>query len=319
MKKTHYIILGGVLLLTSSAFMIWKFNSKKNGTPSELSTNIVEQLSDNKEKSNEEEKKQEEKKFPVNAEIKSLTYSETWDASPDKKAIDIKIDYLFIENKNNVKEIDNLNQLLKEEAQKRFDDVKDRLKECLKEYLESYKNNEKENKREVDYNMCFTCVDYASEITKNNENGIISISSANYWFAGGVNDVSYNSAVLDCNTGKKLSIFDVIQGDEIKIREMIGKEIDKSEWANSIRESGREPGHPIEGPYFSDMFTILGFGDNGNSLYDLKNQPFHLEDKCLVIDFSKYDIAAGCDGAPSFDFYYDTIKKYGFMVDSKFD
>lgn len=312
MKKTHYIILGGVLLLTSSAFMIWKFNSKKNGTPSELSTNIVEQLSDNKEKSNEEEKKQEEKKFPVNAEIKSLTYSEAWDASPDKKAIDIKIDYLFIENKNNVKEIDNLNQLLKEEAQKRFDDVKDRLKEYLKEYKEN------ENKRKVNYDTCYICED-TSEITKNNENGIISFESSNFWFAGGVACVSYNSSVLDCNTGKKLNIFDVIQGDEIKIREMIGKEIDKSEWANSIRESGREPGHPIEGPYFSDMFTILGFGDNGNSLYDLKNQPFYLKDKCLVIDFSKYDIAAGCYGAPSFDFYYDTIKKYGFMVDSKFD
>lgn len=315
MNKIYYIIIGGVLLLGTSSFALWKINSKKNENSSEQPTSVIEQPNYDQEKSNEETKNQEKKKFPVKAEIKSLTYSETWDTSPECKALDIKIDYLVIENKNNSKEIDNLNKYLEKEAQKRFSEVK----KDLKEYLKAYKENEKECKREVNCNPVFVCED-TSEITKNNENGIISVNSYCYWDAGGPHpDYVSASFVLDCNTGKKLGVFDVIQGDEMKIRSMIGKEIDKSDWAKEIREAGREIGQPIEGPYFSDMFIINGFGDKGDSLYDLNNQPFHLKDKCLVIDFSRGDIGGNALGAPSFDFSYDTIRKYGFSVGSKFD
>ncbi len=302
--KKMYIIIGGILLLTSSAFAIWKISSKKSESSPAKSVSVTEQIGNNQ----KEESNNEKNKFPMTVKIKSKTHSENWEASPKNKAIDIKIDYIEIENKDKLKEIDNLNDSQKKEAEERYNKVKKELQENLK----NYKQN-----GNIDYEMCFTCLD-KSEIVKNNENGIISVSSVNSWFAGGTNTISHDSFVLDCNTGKKLSIFDVIKGDEMKIREMIGKEIDKSDWAKEIRKNEANNG-VVEGPYFSDTFTILGFGDNGDALYNLKNQPFHLKNKSIIIDFNSYDLGAGAYGAPSFEISYDTIKKYGLSVDNKFD
>ena len=309
-KKLTWTACGvAVLLILLSVFFVYKYKFENKIEPTSSNRQIEsEKNSDNKDElqkndqleQNTEEKSENkndeynhsgDKDYHIpNVDIKSLNYDEYDKKDKSKKVLDIKLDYLVIENKDNLKSIENLNSYLKKEAEKGLNALKDEFGELYGIPIEqTYGYEEK------------------STIIKNNKHGIISVSTIGVHEHGGpypwVLDQSYT---LDCLSGKKLNIFDVVKGEKNAILDMIEKE--------TLQELIRI--HKDNKEITED--EIKNTMDIGKNDRDWESQAFYLDDKSLVVGFSRGDIGPNAWGAISVNIPYETIKKYNLSVDSRF-
>ena len=222
--------------------------------------------------------------------MKSLHYE---DCDQKDKIIKIKLDYPVIENKNGLKSIEILNSYFKNEAEKNFQDIKSDFYEMKSAF--------EENNPNIDYKLVH---EENSKITKHNKNGILSVSRWEIREHQGPTWVISNSFVIDYLNGKKLNIFDVIKGKKEKILDMIKKE--------TIKEMKKI--HTIS----DDDKNDIEYCFSEESGKDWKAQTFYLDDKSLVVEFSKGEITSLVWGEISVNIPYETIKKYGLSIDSKF-
>lgn len=295
MNRKYILITFVALLIPLSSFLIYRYAVKlKSENNTSNHKNISQSVKNNNNFEKNDLNNDNHKDYCIpNVEIKSLLYDRYDDKDKSKKIIEIKVEYLVIENKNNLESIDKLNGYLKNEAEKRVDDIRKSISDLESDYADLPE----------EYH-CYTCVDEC-KVKKNNQHGIISILLFSYEHMGPIRPWELSkSCVLDCITGKKLSIFDVIKGNKNDIIDMIKKEAIKniSKIDNTISEE--------------ELKNNLFIDDKSNEDWTL--QPFYLDNSCLVIEFSKGDIAPAAWGMISVDIPYDVIKSYELDIDSKF-
>ena len=296
MSRKYILVAFVILLIPLSSFLIYRYAVKlksENNTSNHKNISQSVKNNNNFEKNDLNNDNHQDYCIP-NVEIKSLSYDKYDDKDKSKKIIEIKVNYLVIENKNNLESIDKLNDYLKNEAEKRLNVVHQELSNLMKEDYE-YRPNEYYKYAYID----------ESEIKKNNKNGIISVSSWSYEDRGAAYPLYISqSYVIDCINGKKLNIFDVIKGNKNDIVDMIKKE--------TIKNMLKMNNTMVEEELKSDLYI----DDKSNE--DWESQSFYLDNSYLVIEFGRCDIAPAAWGMISVDIPYDVIKSYGLDIDSKF-
>jgi len=294
MSKKEFLVVLITLLVSLSFYFIYRYavilkSEKNDNSYNSVSDNYIDNNNDNF--SNQKSKNNSSSYRIPNVEIKSLTYDKYDEKDRSKKIIEIKVDYLVIENKNSLESVEKLNNKLKKDAEEALNATRQEFEEGS-EYCPDiqYVSTDK------------------SEIKKNNKHGIISVSSWLYYDRGGAHPWSFtNSFVVDCTRGKKLSIFDVINGNKNDVVNMI-----KQETIKYILELSKDSGTFDEEKIKNQLYI----DDKTYEDWDL--QDFYLCDGSLVVEFSTGDIAPAVLGLISVDIPYDVVKNYGLSIDPKF-
>lgn len=169
-------------------------------------------------------------------------------------------------------EINIINQSIENDCKKMFDEYKDRLF--------SYAQTDYDNKTE-DNIYYFHYYTSACEITNNN-NGVISLKMTSEWYAGGVSSTNYYGLTYSLETGKALSLADVVEGSSSEIKERV---VSASKKYMSK--------HSEIGWWNDEIQNALDTIKN----YEVSEYKYYLKGNKAYICFDTYELTAGAGGA----------------------
>lgn len=198
----------------------------------------------------------------------------------------ISVSYPQIRNDENNTYIDELNQILKDNAGKSFESLKEEYVPAAREFYNEVLLNEPEMKST---NLPFE-VTQKFDIPYDN-NDIISMVMMTYWWTGGAHPNSIKTSVTyDLKNGKELKLTDIFNKSQSEINAM-------------IIEAFTEQINENPDGYFNDSAELVK--------EEIENVGFYLSDEGITFYFNPYAIAPYVAGYPSVTLSFDS--KYGFI------
>ena len=168
------------------------------------------------------------------------------------------------------KEINLINQSIENDCKKIFDEYRDRLF--------SYAQIDYDNR--TTYDIYYYCT-YDCVVT-NNDNGVISFKITSNWYAGGVSSTNYYGLTYSLETGKALSLADVVEGSSSEIKKRV-----VAASKNYMRK------HSEIGWLNDELYNAQNIINN----YEVSKYKYYLKGNKAFICFDTYELATGVFGA----------------------
>ncbi|NLY43554.1 MAG: DUF4163 domain-containing protein [Clostridiaceae bacterium] len=198
----------------------------------------------------------------------------------------VSVSYPQIRNDKNNPYIDQLNETLKSDAQKRFESLKEEYIPSIKEFYNDVLLKEPEM---LAYHLPYE-VTQKFDITYD-RNDILSIVNMLTWWTGGAHPNSTQSSVTyDLKNGKELALTDIFDKPQDEIKAMVIEAFTK--------DIDERPEY-----YFEDAKDTVA--------KEIENAGFYLEEDGIAFYFNPYDIAPYVAGYPTVKLNFDS--KYGFF------